>query len=141
MYYTLIYAYAHTYAHTCLYIFICRVWKITDLKISDDTHLHSTFFTKFSYVSKSYMKTLDGFYQCLDSLCNHLLWQLKQPKLRFHLISFIRLFSCCTNSIEIILTLLHIFIPLSTGTKMISNASFQKSMTVVLEDSYRRLAG
>lgn len=141
MYYTLIYAYAHTYAHTCLYIFICRVWKITDLKISDDTHLHSTFFTEIQLREQIVHENFRWIYQCLDSLCNHLLWQLKQPKLRFHLISFIRLFSCCTNSIEIILTLLHIFIPLSTGTKMISNASFQKSMTVVLEDSYRRLAG
>lgn len=135
MYYTLIYAYAHTYAHTCLYIFICRVWKITDLKISDDTHLHSTFFTEIQLreqiVHENFRWILSMFRFFMQSF----------TLTRFHLISFIRLFSCCTNSIEIILTLLHIFIPLSTGTKMISNASFQKSMTVVLEDSYRRLAG
>lgn len=135
MYYTLIYAYAHTYAHTWLYIFICRVWKITDLKISDDTHLHSTFFTEIQLreqiVHENFRWILSMFRFFMQSF----------TLTRFHLISFIRLFSCCTNSIEIILTLLHIFIPLSTGTKMISNASFQKSMTVVLEDSYRRLAG
>ena len=38
-------------------------------------------------------------------------------------------------------TELDIFINLSTGTKTISNVLFQKSVTVVLEDSYRRLAG
>lgn len=136
MYYTLIYAYAHTYAHTWLYIFICRVWKITDLKISDDTHLHSTFFTEIQLREQI---VHENYFRWILSMFRFFMQSFTLT--RFHLISFIRLFSCCTNSIEIILTLLHIFIPLSTGTKMISNASFQKSMTVVLEDSYRRLAG